>query len=317
MLVIDDFTRPAWSGVGSVVTIGAYDGLHVGHRTVIDRVVERARVENRRSVVVTFDRHPASLVRPESAPKLLTDHHQKLDLLAGTGIEAVAVVPFDSAQAAESAEDFVERVLVGVLDVRRIMVGSDFHFGRGRSGNVELLTRMGHRLGFDVEPIELVESEGVVSSSTAIRRALAEGDLDAAERMLGRRHEIRGTVVTGDRRGRTIGFPTANVEVPAEICLPADGVYAAWYVRENADGLSEPFPAAVNIGRRPTFYENAPVSLVEAHLLDVDTIDLYGERARLSFVRRLRVERKFAGLDELKAQLAVDVSEARQVLRGG
>lgn len=317
MLVIDDFTRPAWSGVGSVVTIGAYDGLHVGHRTVIDRVVERARVENRRSVVVTFDRHPASLVRPESAPKLLTDHHQKLDLLAGTGIEAVAVVPFDSAQAAESAEDFVERVLVGVLDVRRIMVGSDFHFGRGRSGNVELLTRMGHRLGFDVEPIELVESEGVVSSSTAIRRALAEGDLDAAERMLGRRHEIRGTVVTGDRRGRTIGFPTANVEVPAEICLPADGVYAAWYVRENADGLSARFPAAVNVGRRPTFYENAQVSLVEAHLLDVDAIDLYGERARLSFVRRLRGERKFAGLDELKEQLTVDVSEARQVLRGG
>jgi len=317
VLVIDDFTRPAWSGVGSVVTIGAYDGLHVGHRTVIDRVVERARVENRRSVVVTFDRHPASLVRPESAPKLLTDHHQKLDLLAGTGIEAVAVVPFDSAQAAESAEDFVERVLVGVLDVRRIMVGSDFHFGRGRSGNVELLTRMGHRLGFDVEPIELVESEGVVSSSTAIRRALAEGDLDAAERMLGRRHEIRGTVVTGDRRGRTIGFPTANVEVPAEICLPADGVYAAWYVRENADELSARFPAAVNVGRRPTFYENAQVSLVEAHLLDVDAIDLYGERARLSFVRRLRGERKFAGLDELKEQLTVDVSEARQVLRGG
>lgn len=317
MLVIDDFSRPAWPGEGSVITIGAYDGLHIGHRTVIDRVVERARAETRRSAVVTFDRHPASLVRPESAPKLLTDHHQKLDLLADTGIEAVAVVPFDSAQAAESAEDFVERVLVRVLGVRRIMVGSDFHFGRGRSGNVELLDRMGQRLGFDVEPIALVESAGVVSSSTAIRRALAEGDLDSAARMLGRRHEIRGTVVRGDQRGRTIGFPTANVEVPAEICLPADGVYAAWYVRENVDGLSQRFPAAVNIGRRPTFYEDAPVSLVEAHLLDVEGIDLYGERARLSFVRRLRGERKFAGLDELKAQLSVDVSEARIALRGG
>lgn len=317
MLVIDDFSRPAWPGEGSVLTIGAYDGLHIGHRSVIDRVVERARAECLRSAVVTFDRHPASLVRPDSAPKLLTDHRQKLDLLAETGVEAVAVVPFDTAQAAESAEDFVERVLVGVLGVRRIMVGSDFHFGRGRSGNVELLATMGRRLGFDVEPIALVESAGVVSSSTAIRRALTEGDLGAAERMLGRRHEIRGTVVLGDQRGRTIGFPTANVEVPAEVCLPADGVYAAWYQRENADGLSEPFPAAVNIGRRPTFYENAPVSLVEAHLLDVDAIDLYGEQARLSFVRRLRGERKFAGLDELKAQLAVDVSDARRVLSGG
>lgn len=314
MLVLEDFSRAAWAGEGSVVTIGAYDGLHIGHRAVIEQVVERAERDGLRSVVVTFDRHPAALVRPESAPKLLTDHGQKLDLLAATGVDAAAVVPFDAAQAAESAEDFVERVLVGVLGVRTILVGADFHFGRGREGNVELLVRSGERHGFAVEPIRLIESNGTVSSSTAIRRALHEGDLDGAERMLGRRHEIRGTVVRGDQRGRTIGFPTANVEVPAEICLPADGVYAAWYVRENADGLSEPFPAAVNVGRRPTFYENAPMSLVEAHLLDVDGVDLYGERARLSFVRRLRGERKFAGLDELRSQLRNDIIAARSAL---
>lgn len=333
MLIVDDFSVCPWPGERSIVTIGAYDGLHVGHRTVIDKVVERARREGSRSVLVTFDRHPASLVRPESAPKLLTDHEQKIELLRGTGLDAVAVVPFDADQAAESAEDFVARVLVRCLGVARIIVGSDFHFGRGRAGNVETLEALGRRdaagstnhdaavshdePGFVVEPLSLIAGHtGVTASSTEIRRLLMAGDIANANEMLGRSFELRGVVVRGDARGRAIGFPTANVEVPGPMCIPADGVYAAWYLRPGGDVL---LPAAVNIGRRPTFYEEAPVSIIEAHVIDSggrdhDELDLYGEAARIRFVARLRGEKKFDGLDALKSQLARDIAEARRAL---
>jgi len=299
-----------------VVTIGAYDGLHVGHRTIIDRVVASASASGRRSVLVTFDRHPASLVRPESAPKLLTDHAQKIELLRETGLDAVAVVRFDAAQAAESPQDFVRRVLVDGLGVAHIIVGADFHFGKARAGNVEMLTALGESGSgdgrFSVEPVALVPGRvGVTASSTEIRRLLTCGDVEAANAMLGRPFELRGEVAHGDARGRTIGFPTANIEVPTTMCVPADGVYAAWYVRP---GTGESFPAAVNIGRRPTFYDDAPVSLIEAHVIDRDDLDLYGETAHVRFVARLRGERKFDGLEALRAQLALDVTAARAAL---
>lgn len=314
--VIDNFSTPAWDQLEtrSIVTIGAYDGLHVGHRLVIDQVVAEARESGCQSVLVTFDRHPASLVRPESAPKLLTDHAQKMELLAQTGLDAVAVVAFDQQQAAESPEDFVRRVLVDCLKVDTIVVGEDFHFGKARAGNVALLRELGHRYGFKVEPLQLLTvSDGAVASSTFIRELITQGNIEIANRYLGHIFEIRGTVAHGDQRGRTIGFPTANVEVPATMCVPADGVYAAWYVRLVA-GKEEMYPCAINIGRRPTFYENAPVSLIEAHIIGETDLDLYGEVAMLRFVTRLRGEQKFAGLEEMKTQLAIDVANASAIL---
>ena len=297
---------------GTVVTIGAYDGVHRGHRAVIAEVRRRAEALGAGTAVVTFDRHPATVVRPASAPLLLTDLDQKLELLEATGVDYCVVVHFDEDRAKEPAEDFVEEVLVGCLAARAVVVGSDFHFGHERRGNVELLRRMGAGLGFEVTPLALVDGgapEGQPVSSTAIRKALLAGDVEAADAMLGRPYEVRGIVVEGDRRGRELGYPTANVSVPQEICLPADGIYAGWYLR--ADG--ERHPAAISLGRRPTFYETAQASLLEAYLLDFDG-DLYGERARVAFVARIRPEEKFDSVDGLLAQMALDVEAARAVL---
>jgi riboflavin kinase/FMN adenylyltransferase len=296
----------------SVVTIGAYDGVHLGHRAVIAQVRSLATELAAASVVVTFDRHPASVVRPESAPKLLTDADQKLELLSSTGVDATLVVSFDAAQANESPPDFVRRVLVDALAVRGVIVGEDFHFGHKRGGNVQLLREMSVQHDYTVMPVRLVSrADGVDEpvSSTAIRRALAGGDVHRAAQMLGRDHEVCGVVGPGDQRGRTIGFPTANVQVDSAICLPADGVYAALVTL--ADGTRH--AAAVNLGRRPTFHEHADHSLLEAHLLDFSG-DLYGQRLRVAFRAFLRGERKFSGVDELKSQLALDIAHARSAL---
>ena len=312
MRVLHDTTQRAFPGRGAVVTIGAYDGVHAGHQAVIGQVRDRASARDCVSVVVTFDRHPATIVRPESAPRLITDLPQKLELLADTGLDGTLVVTFDAARSAESAEDFVREVLVDCLDAKVVIVGEDFHFGNHRSGNVALLRRMGVEHGFEVEPIALqARPDGVDEpvSSTAIRRALAGGQVETAKALLGRPYEVRGMVVTGDQRGRLLGFPTANVEIPNQMCLPADGVYAGWY--ERPDGSTH--ACAINLGRRPTFYEHADHSLLEAHLLDF-TDDLYGEHARVRFVEFLRSERKFDGIDALIAQLKRDVEAAREAL---
>ena len=314
MHVITDLSRSPWTdGTSrSVLTIGAYDGVHLGHQAIIAEVRRLAAGLDAHSVVVTFDRHPASVVRPESAPRLLTDLDQKLELLAATGVEATVLVRFDEAQSHESPQAFVERVLVGCLGAQRIVVGEDFHFGRNRSGNVALLRELGVPHDFDVEPLTLVErTDGVDEpiSSTAIRRAMAGGQVELAGSMLGRPFQARGNVVQGDQRGRLLGFPTANVEVPNAICLPADGVYAGWYLRPGGDRQA----CAINLGRRPTFYEHADHSLLEAHLLDFNG-DLYGEAARVEFTHFLRSERKFDGIDALIAQLKQDIDHARTVL---
>ncbi len=295
-----------------MLTIGAYDGVHRGHQAIIETVRSIAASTGARSAVMTFDRHPATVVRPESAPKLLTDLDQKLELLAATGVDATIVVHFDEAQSHEDPSHFVQRVLVECLDTSVVVVGDDFHFGRGREGNVELLRRLGIDGGFEVQPLELVpRPDGVDESisSTAIRRALAGGQVELAAELLGRPFEARGVVVAGDQRGRLLGFPTANVEVPSVVCLPADGVYAGLY--ERSDGSV--YQCALNLGRRPTFYEHADHSLLEAHLLDFDG-DLYGERAEVRFTHFLRSERKFDGIDSLVAQLKHDIEHARGVL---
>lgn len=297
---------------GFAATIGMYDGVHLGHRAVIRAAQEAGQRLGIPMAVVTFEPHPARILRPQSAPPLLTTLDQKLELLAASGVDTTVVVPFDERRAAETPVEFVEGVLVDCLGVRSVTVGQDFHFGKGRAGNVAVLGELGEQFGFEVGGVALLpRPDGTVESvsSTSIRRALGSGDVSTATRLLGRYHEVRGQVVTGDRRGRTIGFPTANVEVPTEVAMPADAVYAGWYVRP--DGTRH--PAAINLGRRPTFYQNADSALLEAHLLDFDG-DLYGEAAAVQFVGKLRSEARFDGLDALKAQLGRDVDAARQLL---
>lgn len=302
---------------GTVATIGAYDGLHLGHRHVIADVRAQAEELGARSAVVTFDRHPATVLRPASAPRLLTDLEQKLELLASTGVDLTLVVRFDQERSEETAEDFVRQVLVGCLGARRVVVGADFHFGHGRTGDVALLGRMGAELGFGVTGVPLWSpppdlrgpaADGPVSS-TRIRGLLAAGDVEDAAALLGRPHQVRGVVVHGDKRGRQLGYPTANVAVPAEIALPADGVYAGWYRRPGGARL----PTAISLGRRPTFYVDADLSLLEAHLLDFDG-DLYDEVAEVEFVGRLRGQQRFESAGALIAQMGHDVAAARKLL---
>lgn len=297
---------------GCAVTIGAYDGIHLGHRAVIGELRLRAAEIGAQSALVTFDRHPATVVRPESAPQQLTDHDQRIERLEHLGLDYTVILTFDAARAAEPAEDFVREVLVDCLNVKLVVVGEDFHFGRGRGGNVGLLRSMGADLGFAVEPRTLLTSTvtgGGVVSSTAIRQALAAGDLATANAMLGRQHEVRGTVRDGDHRGRQLGFPTANVAVPAGLALPADGIYAGWF--ERADATVH--PAAISLGRRPTFYADQPYSLLEAYLLDFSG-DLYGEAVKVRFAHRLRGEARFESVEALVAQIRADVDLTRRLL---
>jgi riboflavin kinase/FMN adenylyltransferase len=289
---------------GTAVTIGAYDGLHLGHQAVLRELRRLADTGAYETVVVTFDRHPASVVRPQSAPLLLTDLDQKLEVMAGTGdVDHVVVVHFDEARAREEATDFVSEVLVESLQTRLVVVGEDFHFGRGRRGNVELLSEMGLVSGFDVVGLPLVGS----ISSTQIRERLRAGDIDAATSWLGRPYEVRGVVGRGERRGRDLGFPTANVDTPEEILLPRDGIYAGWY--ERPDGSAH--PAAISLGVRPMFPTPTPV--LEAYLLDFEG-DLYDEIAKVRFVERLRDEKQFVSRDELVTEIDKDVAATRAAL---
>ena len=300
---------------GRAVAIGAFAGVHLGHQAVLRVVHDLARARGFTSTVLTFDRHPAEVVRPGSAPKLLTTLDQKLELLEATGaVDECLVLPFDETRSKEPAEDFVSEVLAGVLDTRLVVVGDDFHFGYRRHGDVPLLKRMGAELGFEVLGYGLIASPeteaapdgGVPYSSTQARALLARGDVERAAAILGRPHEVRGIVERGDQRGRELGFPTANVAVPERICLPADGVFAGSYLGE--DGVEH--LAAISLGRRPTFYEESGMLLLEAHLLDFEG-DLYGQRAHVRFGRRLRGQERFESVDELIAQMAIDVEAAR------
>jgi riboflavin kinase / FMN adenylyltransferase len=292
---------------GTAVTIGAYDGVHLGHRALLAELGSRARARGLASAVVTFDRHPATVVRPDSAPPLLTDLAQKLELLEDCGIDVTLVIPFDRERANETAEDFVTEVLVGCLGARLVVVGADFHFGHGRKGNVAMLGELGAGVGFDVEGVALTGESGNPVSSTRIRRLVADGDVAGAAELLGRPHQVRGQVVRGDGRGAAeLGMPTANVAVPQEIALPGLGIYAGRYLRP--DGSAH--LAAISVGQRPTFYDDAAAPLVEAHLLDFEG-DLYGEDARVAFVARLREERRFDSAGELMAQMQRDLIDAR------
>lgn len=315
MEIVRDTATPTRCASGSVVTIGVYDGVHIGHRAIISQVRKLAADRGLASAVVTFDPHPATVVRPDSVPLLLTGIDHRLELLASTGVDITLVIDFDKQRSQESAEDFVTGVLVDRLGVRSVIVGADFHFGHKRRGNVDLLREMGADHGFDVVGVELVGRDGRPAdghrpvSSTAIREALLAGEVESANRMLGRDHEVRGVVGRGDGRARDLGFRTANVGVPDGMCMPGDGIYAGWYL--TPDGARH--AAAISLGRRPTFYENAEASVLEAHLLDFSG-DLYGQEARVQFSVRLRDELKFDSVDALIAQMGRDCDRARELL---
>ncbi len=315
------YHRPA-DDRGTALTIGAYDGVHRGHQAVLRLLRELADARGLAAALLTFDRHPAQVVRPDSAPKLLTSLSQKLELLEATGLlDVCRVLHFDEQRSREPAEEFVREILVEELSAKLVVVGADFHFGHGRSGNVELLERLGADLGFEVVGLGLVspaaDDAGGPSedrepySSTRIRALLVEGDVAGAADLLGRPHAVRGTVETGDRRGRELGFPTANVAVPTEIALPADGIYAGTAVVEGGEHV-----AAINLGRRPTFHVEAERSLLEAHLLDFDG-DLYGDAMEVRFVERLRAEERFESVDDLVAQMRRDVEATRRIFGSG
>jgi riboflavin kinase / FMN adenylyltransferase len=318
MEIVTDLAAMARPLSGSTVTIGAYDGVHLGHRAVLAELRRLADTTGTAATVVTFDRHPATVVRPGSAPRLLTDLDQKLELLEATGsVDVTVVVRFDRQRSQEEPEDFVKEILVDALRARAVIVGEDFHFGRNRRGDVRLLRGAGERWGFDVAGLALVDvpgggggsAIGDVVSSTAIRRLLAAGDVGGAAQMLGRQHEVRGVVGSDDHRGAELGFPTANVRVAPDVMLPSLGIYAGWYVRP--DGSRH--QAAISLGVRPTFHaDDAPVVL-EAYLLDFAG-DLYGETGRVRFARRLRDEERFESADALAAQVAADVAATRHAL---
>ena len=316
MDIVTDPTTLLPPAGGSAVTIGAYDGVHLGHRALLAEMGSRAKDEGLTTVVVTFDRHPATVVRPDSAPSLLCDLDQKLELLESAGVDRTVVIPFDMERANETAEDFVTTVLVEGLDARLVVVGEDFHFGHGRKGNVALLREMGSTSGFAVDGVALRADRdppgpsGEPISSTRVRSLVAAGQVEEAAALLGRHHQVRGPVVHGDDRGGSeLGFPTANVDVPAPISLPAAGIYAGWY--ERPDGSI--WEAAISVGRRPTFYGAGGELLVEAFLLDFSD-QLYGEEARVSFAARLRDELAFDTTAALIAQIGRDVAATRVTL---
>ncbi|MGH3648947.1 MAG: bifunctional riboflavin kinase/FAD synthetase [Micromonosporaceae bacterium] len=297
------------SGWGrSVVTIGVFDGVHQGHQAIIGHAVKRAAERGLRSVVVTFDPHPSEVVRPGSHPTVLSEQARKAELIERLGVDVLCVLPFTPEFSRLSAEAFVHDVLVEHLHAALVVVGENFRFGHKAAGDVALLTRLGRSFGFAVEGAPLVSDDDTVFSSTYIRACVAAGDVGAATAALGRPHRLDGVVVRGDRRGRLLGYPTANLLPRPYAAIPADGVYAAWLVRDkSADRL----PAAVSIGTNPTFAGQE--RRVEAHVLDFDE-DLYGEQVSLDFIARLRDMRTYDTVELLVAQIERDITQTRAVL---
>lgn len=296
----------------SAVAIGKFDGVHAGHRAVIERLKADAASAGAKSVVVTFDRNPLAVLRPQACPKNVVSIDRKLELLSELGIDAVLVLTFDRELAARSAEEFVADILVGTLRVSTVLVGEDFRFGHRGAGTPALLRELGPDGGFTVEVVEdvyLEDSERRVSSSW-IRELLAAGDVATAARVLGRPVDVRGEVVHGHKRGRELGFPTANLSETVDAFVPADGVYAGW-LHDRDTGAS--YPAAISIGTNPTF-EDVLVRQVEAHVLDEDSLDLYGHDVTVEFTERLRGMVAFEGIDALMVQMAADVEAARALL---
>jgi riboflavin kinase/FMN adenylyltransferase len=290
----------------SVVTIGVFDGVHRGHQEIIGQTVKQARELGLQSVVVTFDPHPAEVVRPGSHPAVLTEPARQAELVEALGVDALCVVPFTPDFSRLTPEAFAHDVLVEHLHAAVVVVGENFRFGHRAAGDVALLTGLGRRFGFTVTCPPLVATDGTVFSSTYIRSCVAAGDVAAAAAALGRPHRLEGVVVRGDQRGHEIGFPTANLLHGRYAAVPADGIYAAWCRWRGAAHM-----AAVSIGTNPTF--SGRERRVEAYLLDFAG-DLYGERVGLDFVRHLREQRTYAAVEPLVSQIREDVGRVRASL---
>lgn len=310
----------------SVVTVGNFDGVHRGHASVLTRMVADARAVGARSVAVTFTPHPQQVHRPDEAPPLLTGDADRLELLERTGLDAVLLLTYTLEFAQQTAEEFVRTYLVDGLRARTVVVGRDVRFGRGNAGDLATMVELGERFGFAVEVIEDVapdpaEHPDALSdpltrrwSSTWVRELLVAGDVRQAARVLGRPHRVRGTVVHGDKRGRDLGFPTANLSPDATGMVPADGVYAGWLRRPAlpAGAPDAVLPAAVSIGTNPTFA--GAQRRVEAYVLDRTDLDLYGEEVVLELVERLRPTLRFDSVDALVERMHEDVEGVRAAL---
>jgi len=288
------------------LAIGVFDGVHLGHRAVIERALADARGGGGSTVAVTFDPHPVRVLRPEKAPHLLTSTPHKLRLIRDLGVQHILVIPFDREFAATPPAEFIGQLAAAARPLREICVGHQWSFGRNRTGNLELLDRLGHELGFDEIGVPAVEIDGRIVSSTVIRQAVESGDFATAARLLGREYTILGTVVEGLHLGRTLGFPTANLAAHNEQ-FPPNGVYVV-EARRNGDA---PLRGVANIGVRPTLAQASGERVLEVHLFDFDG-DLYGSDLEIIFRNFLRPEQKFPSLEALRAQIVCDVEQARK-----
>lgn len=287
----------------TVLTLGVFDGLHLGHQRIMQTVVERAKIVGAVPTAITFDPHPRSVLHPDSAPPMLQTLDQRLANFEVLGIEQAIVIAFDHEFASQPAEDFLRNIVHERLQAREVYLGEGFAFGKGRGGNIELLRKMSGELGFTADEVDEVQLRGTRISSSAIRRLLADGRVNAARSMLGRPYGLEGTVIRGNRRGHTIGFPTANLK-PRNRVIPRFGVYATATL---IDGHWR--KSITNIGVRPTFESDSDPS-IETYVFDFEG-DLYGDVLRVRFLHRIRDERKFNGIDELKAQIMRDTERAR------
>ncbi|MEU8340331.1 riboflavin kinase / FMN adenylyltransferase [Actinomadura meyerae] len=298
----------------SVITIGVFDGVHRGHQRIVGAAAREARRRGLRSVVITFDPHPDEVVRPGTHPPLLTTTRRRVELLEGLGTDAVAVVPFTLELSKVPPDEFVQSVLVDRLHAAHVIVGEDFRFGHKAKGDVALLRELGEKYDFTAEGMPLVANGGTISS-TYIRERLDAGDVEAAAQALGRPHRVEGVVVRGHRRGRALGFPTANLETAVNTAIPADGVYGGWLVCDSERYPGFRWPAAISIGTNPTF-EGAGERTVEAYALDRDDLDLYGEHMAVDFTARIRDTLKFDSIDALIEEMRRDVDRAREITSG-
>ena len=289
----------------SVVTVGVFDGVHRGHQRLVGRAVEIAASRGRPVVAVTFDPHPEEVLRPGSHPPFLCTVRRRAGLLGALGVDAVCLLPFSYEFSQLGPEDFVRAVLADRLHTVAVVVGENFRFGHKAAGDAALLAQLGEKYEFTAEGVPLLGDDGEVISSTLIREQLAGGDVAAAAEALGRPHRVEGPVVRGHRRGRALGFPTANLECVPNLVIPADGVYAGWL---DASGR---WPAAISVGTNPTF--GAAERSVEAYALDRDDLDLYGTHAAVDFTHRLRGMEKFGSADELAAAMRRDADTAREL----
>ncbi|MBN1850965.1 MAG: bifunctional riboflavin kinase/FAD synthetase [Deltaproteobacteria bacterium] len=303
--IIHDFKELINPLTNPVLTIGNFDGVHKGHLVLFDKVKKRAQAINGQSAVMTFEPHPVKVIKPGNGPLLITPTRQKLSLISDSGIDVIFCIPFTHQFATISAQDFVMDILVKTIGIKEIVVGHDYTFGNKRQGNLDLLKKMGNESGFKVHIVEPVYIDKTLVSSTSIRRLVAEGDLSEAKRLLGRDYQITGTVVKGkDRGGKVLGIPTANIKAVDEL-IPRKGTYVV-----SVELDDRYYVGVCNIGHNPTFGENA--LSIETHVLDFSG-DILGKTITVIFIQRLRDEKRFANVQELKEQISLDIEKAREL----